>query len=61
MNGRVIAGILLAAGLFFAAQGAGWIAWPPESFMVNRSPWIGYGLAIAAAGAALLWWGKRGK
>jgi hypothetical protein len=46
--------ILLLAGLFFAAQGAGWIAWPQESFMVSRSPWIGYGLGIAAVGAILI-------
>ena len=54
--------VLLISGLFFAAQGAGWIAWPPESFMVSRSPWIFYGLGIAAAGAALIWIStKRGK
>lgn len=54
--------VLLISGLFFAAQGAGWIAWPPESFMVSRSPWIGYGLGIAAAGTALIWTAtKRGK
>jgi hypothetical protein len=58
---KILGAILLVCGLFFAAQGAGWIAWPPESFMVSRSPWIGYGLAIAAAGLALTWAAGRNK
>jgi hypothetical protein len=56
---RAAGALLLVAGLFFAAQGAGWIAWPAESFMVSRSPWIGYGLAIAATGAVLVWAGRK--
>jgi hypothetical protein len=42
--------IILAAGLFFMAQGAGYIRWPPESFMVSQTRWIYYGGAIALVG-----------
>jgi hypothetical protein len=41
--GIVIGTILLIAVLFFAAQGAGVIPWPRESFMVNETRWIYYG------------------
>jgi membrane protein DedA with SNARE-associated domain len=56
---NAIGALLLTAGLIFAAQGAGWIHWPPESFMVDRREWIGYGLAVAAAGLVLLWQSRR--
>lgn len=42
--------IILAAGLFFMAQGAGYIRWPAESFMVSATRWIYYGGAIALVG-----------
>jgi hypothetical protein len=32
------------------AQGAGYIRWPPESFMVSQTRWIYYGGAIALVG-----------
>ena len=52
---RFLGATLLVAGLFFAAQGANWIAWPRESFMVDHRDWITYGFAIAAVGFLLLW------
>ena len=33
----VIGYFLLAMGLFWAGQGAGYIKWPAESFMVDQS------------------------
>jgi hypothetical protein len=56
---NAIGALLLTAGLIFAAQGAGIINWPPESFMVEQRQWIGYGLALAAIGAALIWKSRR--
>jgi uncharacterized membrane protein len=54
----VIGYFLLAMGLFWAGQGAGYIKWPAESFMVDQSQWIYYGggtmlvgLIIAIVGA----------
>jgi membrane protein DedA with SNARE-associated domain len=56
---NAIGALLLTAGLLFTAQGAGWIHWPPESVMLDRREWIYYGLAVAAAGLALLWKSHR--
>jgi hypothetical protein len=51
--------ILLVSGLFFAAQGAGWIRWPAESFMVSATRWIYYGGAIAILGLLLILLARR--
>ena len=51
---RSIGVVALLAGLFFAAQGSGYIPWPRESFMVSDLHWVYYGLAIAAAGLLLI-------
>lgn len=44
----------LLGGLLFAGQGAGIIAWPPQSFMVGAGQWVTYGLLIAAVGLLLI-------
>jgi hypothetical protein len=36
------------------AQGSGYLAWPPESFMVGARQWVYYGGAIAAVGLLLI-------
>lgn len=56
---NAIGALLLTAGLIFAAQGAGLIAWPADSVMLGRREWVGYGLAIAGLGAVLLWLSRR--
>jgi hypothetical protein len=55
-----LAGLLiLAAGLFFMAQGSGYIPWPRESFMVNQSRWVFYGGAIALVGLLFIMFVRR--
>jgi hypothetical protein len=54
-----IGAVLVVFGAFFALQGAGVIMWPAESFMLASSRWVLYGILIAAAGALLIWWGRR--
>jgi drug/metabolite transporter superfamily protein YnfA len=51
--------VLAAFGVLFALQGAGIVRWPAESFMVDTRGWIGYGLVIALAGAALMLAARR--
>ena len=51
--------IALAAGLVFMAQGAGFIRWPAESFMISQTQWIYYGGAIALAGLLLVLFVRR--
>jgi uncharacterized membrane protein len=50
---------LLAMGLFWMGQGAGYIRWPAESFMISQFQWVYYGLATAAVGLVLIILGRR--
>ncbi len=50
---------LLAMGLFWAAQGAGLVQWPAESFMVNARQWIYYGGGTAVTGLVLILLARR--
>jgi hypothetical protein len=52
--GTFIGAIALLSGVFFAAQGLGYIQWPSESFMVNDGSWFYYGAAIAFVGIVLI-------
>ncbi len=65
MKLRFLGGFLLVLGFLaimmgtvFTLQGLG-ILGPSSSFMVNNADWITYGLAVAAAGAALGYAGLR--
>jgi len=56
----ILVGIVVAAaGLFFMAQGAGYIRWPAESFMISQTRWVYYGGAIALAGLLLVLIARR--
>ena len=55
----ILGTILIVAGLLFACQGAGYIHYPPESFMVDNSRWITYGLGIAFFGMVIIFVGRR--
>jgi hypothetical protein len=56
---RIIGIVLLASGLLFLLQGAGLVHWPPESFMLDQRVWVRNGLAIALAGACLIFLSRR--
>jgi hypothetical protein len=57
---QTLAGIILVlAGLVFIGQGAGYIPWPPESFMIGQIQWVYYGVVIAVAGILLFIVGRR--
>jgi len=55
----VAGGVLFAAGLLFAAQGAGLFPYPRSSFMVSETSWVWKGAAIAVVGAVILVAGRR--
>ena len=42
--------LVVLAGLIWMGQGAGYIQWPAESFMINQSPWILRGGLVALVG-----------
>ncbi len=45
-----VAVFAIVAGLFFAAQGMGWIMWPADSFMLADRQWVYNGSIMAAVG-----------
>ena len=51
--------LLLLTGLFWMGQGAGYIRWPAESFMINAFQWVYYGGATAVVGLLLIVFGRR--
>ncbi|HZC57354.1 MAG TPA: hypothetical protein VE396_15130 [Xanthobacteraceae bacterium] len=55
----IIGAALLAMGLLWAGQGAGYIKWPAESFMISQSQWIYYGGITALVGLVVLIWARR--
>jgi hypothetical protein len=50
----VIGIVVTAAGLVWAAQGAGIFPYPAESFMIDETRWIWIGLATAVVGVILI-------
>ncbi len=55
----VIGFFLLAMGLPWMGQGAGYIKWPAESFMIDQSQWIYYGGGTALVGLIVAIVGTR--
>jgi len=55
----VIGFFLLAMGLLWMGQGAGYIKWPAESFMISQSQWIYYGGGTALVGLIVAIIGAR--
>lgn len=63
MSGRALlrnAGIVLTLiGLFFLAQGRGWLPWPATSPMVGNADWVTNGAVIAVVGLAMVLVSRR--
>ncbi len=49
--------LILAMGLLWMGQGAGYIMWPQSSFMLLQTQWITYGAVTAALGLVLVFVG----
>ena len=50
----LIGSLMVLVGLIWAGQGSGYFPYPAESFMVNQTPWIYWGLLLAAAGLIVI-------
>ncbi|HSZ68595.1 MAG TPA: hypothetical protein VK825_20500 [Xanthobacteraceae bacterium] len=50
----IIGAALLAMGVLWACQGAGFVRWPAESFMIDARPWVYYGGVTALVGLIIL-------
>jgi len=51
--------IIVAMGLVWMGQGAGYIRWPAESFMISQTQWVYYGGATALVGLILVVLARR--
>ena len=55
----IVGALATAAGLIWAAQGAGIFPYPASSFMIDNSRWIYIGLATAAVGIIVIVLSRR--
>jgi hypothetical protein len=46
----LLGSLMVLLGLIWVGQGSGYFPYPAESFMINQTPWIYWGIALAVAG-----------
>jgi hypothetical protein len=55
----IIGSLMVLMGLVWIGQGSGFFPYPAESFMINQTPWIYWGLLLAAAGLLVIVMSRR--
>jgi hypothetical protein len=50
----VVGSLLVLLGLIWIGQGSGYFPYPAESFMINQTPWIYWGLLVAVIGLVVI-------
>lgn len=55
----IVGGVMVLLGLVWMGQGSGYFPYPASSFMINQTPWIYWGILVAAAGLAVLLLSRR--
>ena len=55
----VIGGLMVVLGLIWIGQGSGYFPYPAESFMINQTPWIYWGVVLAVAGLIVLFFSRK--
>ncbi len=53
--------LMILLGLVWIGQGSGAFPYPAESFMINQTVWIYWGLLLAAAGVVVLWISRKAR
>lgn len=51
--------LMVLLGLIWIGQGSGYFPYPAESFMINQTPWIYWGILLAIAGLIVFWIARR--
>ena len=55
----VIGSLMVLMGLIWIGQGSGYFPYPAESFMINQTPWIYWGLLLAILGLIVIVLSRR--
>jgi hypothetical protein len=55
----VLGSLMVLLGLVWIGQGSGYFPYPAESFMINQTPWIYWGVILAAAGLIVVYISRR--
>ncbi len=55
----ILGALAMLMGLVWIGQGSGYFPYPASSFMIDQSPWIAYGAALALIGVGLIWFARR--
>jgi hypothetical protein len=55
----LLGAVAVLMGLVWIGQGSGYFPYPASSFMIDQSPWIAYGAALALVGLVLIWFARR--
>ena len=55
----VIGSLMVLLGLVWMGQGSGFFPYPAESFMINQTPWIYWGLLLAVLGLIVIFLSRR--
>jgi len=55
----ILGALAMLMGLVWIGHGSGYFPYPASSFMIDQSPWIAYGAALALVGVGLIWFARR--
>jgi hypothetical protein len=55
----VVGCLMVLLGLVWIGQGSGYFPYPAESFMINQTPWIYWGLLLAVLGLIVIFLSRR--
>lgn len=55
----IVGSLMVLLGLVWIGQGSGYFPYPAESFMINQTPWIYWGLLLAVLGIIVILLSRR--
>ena len=55
----IVGSLMVLLGLVWIGQGSGYFPYPAESFMINQTPWIYWGLLLAVLGIIVIVLSRR--